>query len=272
MNQKNNLVQPYPTTQSGTQSIERAVALLRAVAQLNQKGATVSNVAALVKLDRTTTHRMLKSLAAQRMLSHAGEPKRYFLGALTYQLGLAAGEKLDLRKLCAPALARIAAETGDTVFLMVREVQESVCADRKSGDYPVKTFVVEIGTRRPLGIGAGSLAILAALPPDEAEASISLNAERIKSYKGMNAEVMRDLVAKSRIEQQSSMEVIDVEGVHAVGVPILEPGGKVIAAFSIAAITPRMTLQRRSALFEVLRKESAQVTAQLGSDAWISQL
>lgn len=272
MQKKPDLISPLPVAPSGAQSIERAVAVLRAVATLNHEGASVSEVASLLKLDRTTTHRILKTLAAHRMLGHAGEPRRYYLGALTYQLGQAAGERLDLRKLCAPAMARIAAETGDTVFLMVREGQESVCADRKSGDFPVKTFVVEVGTRRPLGIGAGSLAILAALPAEEAEAAINANVQRIRAYKGMNEKVLRELVARTRLTHEASMDVIDVEGVHAVAVPIREPGGMAVAAFSIASISPRMTDKRRRKLFEVLRREAAQVTAHLGSEAWAAQL
>ncbi|MDO8279381.1 MAG: IclR family transcriptional regulator [Burkholderiaceae bacterium] len=272
MQKKSDLIAPSPIAPGGAQSIGRAVTVLRAVATMNHDGASVSEVASALKLDRTTTHRILKALAAHRMLGHTGQPRRYYLGALTYQLGLVAGERLDLRKLCAPAMARIAAETGDTVFLMVREGQESVCADRKSGDFPVKTFVVEVGTRRPLGIGAGSLAILAALPADEAEASIIGNADRIRAYKGMNEEVLRKMVLKTRVTHEASMDVIDVEGVHAVAVPIREPGGMVIAAFSIAAISPRMTHKRRRKLFEVLRREAAHVTAHLGSEAWMAQL
>lgn len=272
MQKKPELMSPLPVAPSGAQSIERAVRVLRTVAAMNHDGASVAEVASALKLDRTTAHRILKALAAHRMLGHTGEPRRYYLGALTYQLGLVAGERLDLRKLCAPAMARIATETGDTVFLMVREGQESVCADRKSGDFPVKTFVVEVGTRRPLGIGAGSLAILAALPTEEAEASITANAERIRAYKGMNEKVLREMVAKTRLTHEASMDVIDVEGVHAVGVPIREPGGMAIAAFSIAAISPRMTSKRRRMLFEVLRRESAHVTAHLGSEAWMAQL
>ena len=37
---------------------------------------------------------------------------------------------------------------------------DAVCIDRRLGSYPVKTLTVEVGTKRPLGIGAGSLAIL----------------------------------------------------------------------------------------------------------------
>ncbi|GAA4323909.1 IclR family transcriptional regulator [Pigmentiphaga soli] len=253
----------------GTQSIERAVALLRAAARTNREGATASELAAQVRLDRTTAHRILKCLAQQGLLSGAGEPRRYFLGPLAYELGAVAAERLDLRRMCRPAMTRIAEETGDTVFLLVRQGYESVCAERLEGHYPVKTFVVDVGTRRPLGIGAGSMAILGALPPDETEAAIAHNAALVGGYEGMSIERMREMAAEVRATGRSSMDVIDVEGVHAVAVPIRAPNGHAIAALSVSAIASRMSPARQQTLFGILEAEAAQLRKLLGSDAWI---
>ena len=81
----------------------------------------MAEIASQAGLDRTTTHRMLASLATQGLLSRVGEPRRYVLGPLTCQLGRIAAERVDLYKLSRPALTRLAAETRDTVFLMVRD-------------------------------------------------------------------------------------------------------------------------------------------------------
>ena len=160
------------TTQSGaskgTQSIERVVALLRALTPQNKRGASAAELAGMVSIERTTAHRILKCLAEEGMLSFDQQSRRYRLGPLVSEMGAAASEVLDLPALCRPTLMRIADDVGDTVFLMVRRGDEATCADRISGHYPIKTFVVDVGTRRPLGIGAGSMAILSALPEDVA--------------------------------------------------------------------------------------------------------
>lgn len=250
----------------GTQAIERAVALLRAVSRTNHQGATVAEIASQVGLDRTTTHRMLASLAIQGLLSRVGEPRRYVLGPLTCQLGRIAAERVDLYKLSRPALTRLAAETRDTVFLMVRDGFESVCVERESGTYPIKTFVVDVGTRRPLGIGAGSLAILTALPPEEAELAIRTNARSIATYEGLSAATLRAQVLAGRGKGRASMDVVRVPGVHAVAVPICDAGGVPLAAFSIAAIHARMTPERRESLFQLLEGEARSMTAQLSGE------
>ena len=81
--------------------------------------------------------------------------------------GLTATPRFNLREICHPALARIADATGDTVFLTQRSGLDAVCLDRREGTFPIKTFTLEVGMRRPLGVGTGSLAILSALPEED---------------------------------------------------------------------------------------------------------
>ena len=244
----------------GAQSIRRAMALIRGVTQSGREGASVAALAGQTGIDRTTAHRMLKCMAEEGMLSQS-DGSRYILGPLAFEIGLAAGERLDLRTKCRGTLTRIAAETGDTVFLMTRDGYESVCADRIEGSYPVKTLVVEVGNRRPLGIGAGSLAILSALPPEEAEAAITQNEDRVAGFEDMGADRLRRLAARARAEGKASLPVIGIPGVHALAVAVRTPGGRPIAALSVAAIRSRMTAQRQSEILKILRKESAALTA-----------
>ena len=47
--------------------------------------------------------------------------------------------------------------------------RSSICSARALGDYPIKALTLDVGIRRPLGVGAGGLAILCALPEAEAD-------------------------------------------------------------------------------------------------------
>ena len=128
----------------GTQSLHRALALLREVTASSRGGLSVAEMAARARIDRTTAHRMARSLAAEGLFDYSSETRRYFLGPLAYEIGLAAGERADLPKLCAAPMKRIAEQTGDTVFLMLRSDCDAVCVARTEGHYPVKTFVVDV--------------------------------------------------------------------------------------------------------------------------------
>ena len=74
---------PRPTAGTrltGTQSIERALTLLREIAAHNRGGSRLLDLATRTGLQRPTVHRMLKCLAAENMVQQDPDTHRYFLG------------------------------------------------------------------------------------------------------------------------------------------------------------------------------------------------
>lgn len=248
-----------PAARSGTQSIQRAAALLRELMVSNREGASTSELATRAAIERTTAHRMLRCLVDEGLVSHDPATRRFYLGPLAYEMGLAAAERTDLRAICKPALTRIADETQDTVFLMIRSGDDSVCVERAEGSYPVKTFVVDVGTRRPLGVGAGSLAILSALPTHEAELVLARNAGRVTPYEDLTASRLEQMMLQARTDGYVAMDVVNLHGVRAVAVPITTPAGRAVAALSVATVQWRMTAPRERVLIDRLHQEAAQL-------------
>lgn len=240
----------------GTQSLQRVVALLRALVQSQRRGATSAQLGEATGIDRSTAHRMLQCLAAEDLLSYDTATRRYHFGRLAYEIGFAASERVDLPQLSKPALARIAEDTGDTVFLMARSGDDAVCVDRAVGSYPIKTFVVDVGTRRPLGIGGGSLAILSKLPPAVADLSLSQNAQRIAQYPGMSVEWVRAAMAEAQRVGYVAMDVVAVPGARTVSMAVMSRGGRPIAALSVTAISLRMTPAREQEVARILKREA----------------
>jgi DNA-binding IclR family transcriptional regulator len=140
---------------SGTQSIERAVTVLRVLASRGRHGMPLAEIARHASLNRPTVHRILKCLCAQGATARDPDSRRYYLGQLVFELGLAASPQFTLNELCRPALLRLADRTGDTVFLTLRSGYDAVCIDRREGSFPIRALVLDVGTRRPLGVGAG---------------------------------------------------------------------------------------------------------------------
>lgn len=262
MNKMNHVHAPRVARSSqgaqGAQALRRAVLLLKCLAPMNRDGASVAELAAATDLNRTTTHRMLRCLHEEGMLRYAPRSHRYFLGPLAYRIGVAAAEQVKLRAICAQAVARIAQQTDDTVFVIERERFDGVCVDRGEGTYPVKTLVMSVGDRRPLGVGAGGLAILAAMP--EAEDAIEHNAQRYSSYPGLSLRRLRRNVADARERGAACTPAVGVQGVRAVGVALRNGRGEPIGAISIAAVDHRMGDRRASQLIELLRREAQAMT------------
>lgn len=244
------------TTVPGTQSIDRAVQLLELVAAHNSAGLTLAQAARESGLKTPTAHRILSSLCEHGLLTQHGAQKQYFLGRLVYELGLAANTHFDLRRLCHPVLVRLARATEDTVFLTTRSDRDSVVIERKEGSYPIKVLTQMVGERRPLGSTVAGVALLAALPDDEADDVIAKNRPRLGRYGKLSEKVLCDMIGRARHLGYALNDGDLIPGVTGVGVAIPTRLGTPYAALSVVAVSPRLGGARRDEVAALLRGEA----------------
>lgn len=251
-----------PGRLSGTQSIERALTLLREIAAHNRSGSRLLDLATRTGLQRPTVHRMLKCLASENMVQQDPDSHRYFLGSMVFELGLTAAPRFNLREVCHPALTRIAEATGDTAFLTQRSGLDAVCIDRREGTFPIKTFTLEIGMRRPLGVGTGSLAILAALSEEEIRHTINANGARLAEY-GLSVNSLTAQVKRAQKFGYAVREAPTLAGVRSLGQVLRNQSGVAFAAISVSAISSRMGDKRIAELATMLKNEARMIEKQL---------
>lgn len=240
---------------TGTQLLDRAVALLNHLGDIGERGARAQEVAKTLGLTAPTAHRILAALQRHGLVEREIATKRYRLGLLLFAIGAKAADGTGLRRLCRPALSRIAAQTGDTVFLMARSGFNVVCVDRQEGSYIIGSLTGYIGGQVPLGVGSASLAILAYLPVEEAEIVIEANAGLYEDYNGLNANVIRGQLASVREKGYALDQDQLVAGISALAVPILPQGRDVMAALTINMTSARLPKKRIPELVAQLRKE-----------------
>jgi DNA-binding IclR family transcriptional regulator len=240
---------------AGTQSIQRASLLVRLIASSNRTGVRLADLVRDSRLERPTARRMLKCLVAEGMVLQDEASHRYFLGPLVFELGLAAAPRFNLRELCRASVQRIAERTADTVFLTVRSGYDSVCIDRAEGSFPIKALTLDVGTRRPLGVGAGGLALLMPLTDQAAEDIVAVNAPRLAAYNGLTAQTLLRLLKRSRDLGYSLNDDHIAAGAISMGLPVLNPFGEPFGSISVGAIAARMKPERRPELAATLREE-----------------
>lgn len=237
----------------GAQSIHRAMLMLKAVARYNDQGANLSKLARNTGLHTATAHRILSVLASEDLITHDPVTKLYHLGLELYRLGHSA-HQYTVRDSFRVAMERIANRTQDTVFLLVRSGNDVLCIDVVQGKYPVRTVVVDVGARRPLGIGAGSLALIAFLPEEEFEEVVEANTPRYPHYRNLTADDIRAMAAKAREAGYVLSDGLFHEDAVSVGVPVISEKGQVVAAITVSAIRPRMDLARQQEISQLVRE------------------
>lgn len=228
---------------TSAQTVGRAVQMLRLVASSKTRDLRLVDLAEMASLDKSTAHRLLQRLVAERMLSREHGQRGYRLGPLLYELGLATLPDSNLREIAQPALHALARSTGDMAFLVGRSGFESVCLARIAGNFAIQTLTQGIGDRHPLGIGAGGLAILAALPPSDQRIVIEKITPQLKRYR-LTEKTLRARIASTISRGFAVDEGSAAVDVTAIGRVIVDRAGTAVGAVFVASIRARMEESR----------------------------
>ena len=235
-------------------SLERAILLLSVVCK-SDGGLRLKDAAQALGLSTSTTHRILTALVEFRMLRLPEGSHVYIPGSELYRLGQAAARHYSLVDLARPGMRRLAERTQDTVFLSARDHDEAVCLERVIGDYPIKTLTLSIGDRRPLGVGAGSLALLAALPADERAVIANNGAVREQRYPAYTAAALSKWADEAaRLGYAHNPERI-IPGMSAVGVAVRGETGRPLGSISISGIRSRIQGKRLLEIVRLIQEE-----------------
>ncbi|MGY8524320.1 IclR family transcriptional regulator [Paracidovorax citrulli] len=241
-------------------SLRKACGLLRAMT--DPRNSRLTDLAQASGVDKASALRLLETLAAEGLVSRDPATKAYSPGPEWLVLRAAALRRLDLRPLARPALIRLASAFEDTAILSVPSGSESVCAELRLGSFPIRANYLDIGSRRPLGVGAGSLALLAALPDDEIEAVLQCVAPALKRYPRLNAAALLRHVEATRARGYAVLLDVVVERMGGIAVALPGPDGYPLGALSIAALNERI-VSRESAMAKALRREADGIAANL---------
>ena len=221
------------------------------------------DVVTLAKLSRPTVHRILRTLISESVAEQDPQTRRYRVGPEISVLGLSRPAQLPVRVAAEPYLSELAEELGDTIFLTIRAGWDSVAIARKVGSYPIKVLAIDVGVRRPLGVGVAGVMLLAALSEEKADQICNVNAERLRPD-GSSMEVIRTRIRLARKNGFAYAESGVLQGTRALAVPVFDPDGEVTAAMAVAAMADRLAEAELPRLVAALRQKAELVSVRLG--------
>lgn len=242
----------------GAQAIRRAVNLLRVLSMARETGYGLTDLARLSGLSHPTVHRMLRALMDEGLVEQRTATQRYRLGDQIHLLALARPRQSPLVEAAEAHLDRLAETVGDTLFLTQRTGVETVCVARRLGVYPVQVVPLRVGDRRPLGVSSAGLALLGALPADEARDILAQNARRLPEYR-LTMEASLAMVRDARRLGYALRDRGIVPGTRAVSIVLHDAAVQPSAALTVAGVTRRMSHRRIPDLVEALRQTASRI-------------
>ncbi|MFT3816750.1 MAG: IclR family transcriptional regulator [Rubrivivax sp.] len=248
---------------SPTQSLDRAIGLLDEVAGRAREGASLTELARATTLSKATAHRLLGGLKALGLVEYDAVRRRFHPGLRLYRMGLAAAAHFDIVDMARPSLERLAEETEDTVYLSLRVGDRAMCLARREGSFPIRTLTLNVGDYRPLGLGAGSLALLAFAPDDEVDGIVQRNRAALQHNPNFDALNLKHMVAEARGRGYAINDGLMLPEMAAIGVPVRDLSGRAVASLSVATIRSRMQGERRISIAQRLLDEARALEARL---------
>lgn len=247
---------------TGSQSIERATLLLGMVAEHHRQGSTLAMLVAQSGLKQATVRRLLVALIRSGLVDQDEATRRYYLGASAYVFGSIAADRYGLYPLADASVRRLAERSEDTAFFCVRQGLHSICLRREEGMHPIRSHVLNIGQRHPLGVAAHGIAMLAALPEAEREAVIAANLELYADHYPMLTEpLLRTLIGETRRRGWAINRGIFHPGAWAIAVALRGLNGEVVGALSIGAVEGRLSDNRQPEIVTMLQSEARKLEA-----------
>lgn len=241
---------------SNTNAAQKVCRILKTLSQPDPM--RLSDIAAGAEVNATTALRILETLVQEGFVNKdPAHAKRYMLGDAALTLGIAMQGRDHIRDRVRPALLRLAAVSSDTALASVRQGLDAVCIDREFGDFPIRWNHLDIGGRRPLGVGSVGLALLAWQPAAERETIVELIAPRLLSrYPRLTPLRLQQEIERSLGNGYAVLLDVVVERIGGVAVPIFGADGRPVAALGIAGLSDRIA-SRLPALAKALQKEAA---------------
>ena len=249
---------------SDVQSIDRAVAILRCFTPRTPL-LGISGIARATGLSTSTTHRLLRSMEANRIVRQAAD-RRYALGPLLVQLVRSGAASTTLRDAALAAMTELRDSTDETVGVheLLPSDQRTVL-DQVESHQPLRRTYTEIGVPIPLTHGAPGRILLAFLPEERREAILAKPIAAVTPATITDADEMRRQLEEDRRRHFAVSLAERTAGIRTVAAPIFDHRGAVVGCLSISGPEARMPEERLLALGPRVRDAAWSVAEVLGA-------
>lgn len=245
----------------GTQSIQRALTVLRILATAREAGAGLTEISKQAGLTRPTTHRILTVLIAEGIVEKRQSSRRYLIGEQLSLLALSRRIRDPILDIVRPHLRTATHELGDTGFFTRRVGFETICVARQLGSYPIQALAWDVGERHPLGVSTAGIAILSSMQSDAARELLAKNRYRFSRY-GLSTEAILEEVAVARSMGFAGRAISLIPGTSPVSVPI-RSSRDVAGALTITPARRRRSPERTQEIVACLLRHATAIEFEL---------
>ena len=221
-------------------SVRNAARLLKEFSR-GSREIGVTELSRRLGIGKSTAHRLLNTLAEERLLEQDPSTGAYRLGLAMYELGASVSMHTDLHEACTSVVDQLRNATRETVQVAVLDGREVVYVERRESPQTLRLFG-RVGHRNDAHCTSTGKLLLAYLPPHRLDALlegwklVAKTQFTIRDVDVLRAE-LKTVRQRGWAENVNEAEM----GVASVAAPIRNGLNEVVASVSVAGPLQRIT-------------------------------
>ncbi|XQA78889.1 IclR family transcriptional regulator [Xanthomonas sacchari] len=220
---------------STVQSLAKGFRVLEAFSSEHEE-LSLSQIAALARLDPGTTFRMLNTLVELGYVHRVPESRRFRLTLKVLDLGFHAIARRDLRSVVRPLLRTLVSDVNEAASFAVLQGPDVLYIERVRAGITRLGVDIRIGTTVPSTRTAIGLAMLAHLAPAEVTRVTGVD---VQGAQTPEIATIRRTFDSIRRDRYVILESMLTEGLRVLAVPVLDADDYPLGAISVAAPSVR---------------------------------
>lgn len=256
---------PSTGSTKSTSVIVKAATLMAVLE--TEKIVTSTRIAETLNEPVSSVYRMLSTLLEAGWVEQIGPRGAYRVGLKMLSLSEELLRRMDIRHIAAPTMRKIHEQTGETTFLCIRHGIKAVCIERIDG-IRVNSRVLQLGKSLPLHVGAAPRALLAF---DDRQAWEEYAAAAESTGNGWTAGSSRADLFKSLEQEKEEGYILSdnnvTPGIAAVGAPVYNHRGEVVASLSISGLRDGIVphIEDSVSMIDLIREGAREISLSLGA-------
>ncbi len=222
------------------QSLDRGLILLETVANTRQP-VPLSQLTQALKIDRSSVFRLANTLKQRGFLVQLPDSKHYTLGSAIWRLADLFRFDNVLLQVAREHVNALAADTGETTHLAIREGRQAMLIDRQLTAKALGVAGSGSGTGVPLHCTSVGKALIADF--DHERLDRLFDSESLTKFTRKTITTLSRLAEECQITRRRGFAVDDEEeheGVRCIGAPIRDANGQVVGSVGISAPVVRI--------------------------------
>ncbi|HUO25410.1 MAG TPA: IclR family transcriptional regulator [Candidatus Aquilonibacter sp.] len=251
------------TAESPSVAVERALAMLEAVAQ-ESEGLSNAEISRKLQIPKSSASYILRTLEKQGYLNRNAETGKYRVGLKVLSLSRGALTGIDVREVALPIMRHLMEKTNLTCHLAILDGPDAVYIEKvePQGFIKMDTWV---GRRMRVHATSVGKSLVAHIPQD--------SLEKILAERGMEKRTAKTITTLPRLlkdlekVRQQGYAVDDEEnnlGARCLGAPVFNQDGAIEASIGLSGTINQVNAQTMPRILEALKDAARHISMGMG--------